>query len=167
MSLRTLILATLMIAMSSTLAVASPTPVPGGANQVKALSGHLGDTIFNGVLRIKITELREATAADSPDKMFPQPNQKVMIMSVLLRNGSHSEFIDLVRYTLADADNVTLTIPDSNIANANLHIQQGASARQSATFLVDKTFAPTKLLVQCATCGAKSGFKSIRFTIAH
>ncbi len=58
MLLRTIIAAAGAVAIGTALAVASPTPVPGGANQVNALSGTVGQTIFNGVLRIKVTELR-------------------------------------------------------------------------------------------------------------
>ncbi len=80
---------------------AAPTPIPGGANQVSAISGKVGQTIFNGVLRIKIVELRDATPGDRPEKILPNANQKVMVMSVLLRNGAHAGFIDLIEYTLA------------------------------------------------------------------
>ncbi len=90
-----------------------------------------------------------------------------MVMSVLLRNGSHSDFIDLIEYTLADRDDVTLNIPSSEISSANLHIQQGGAARQKAMFLVDKDYTPTKLLVQCATCGTKSAFRSLRLSVPH
>src|SRR5579872_700681 len=82
---------------------ASPTPVPGGANQVSALSGTIGQTIFNGVLRIKVVELRDATPADHPEQELPGANQKVMVMTVLLRNGIHDAFTDLMEYTLADS----------------------------------------------------------------
>jgi hypothetical protein len=161
---RTLMVALIFIAAATASAAAGPTPVPGGANQVKALSGKVGDTVFNGVLRIQIKELRDATADDHPEKMLPNPGQKIMVMSVLLRNGAHSDFIDLVRYTLADKDDVTVDIGDSYVSPANLHILQAGSARQTAMFPVDQSFVPTKLIVTCATCGAHSAFKAVRFT---
>jgi hypothetical protein len=162
---RNIILALVIIAAATTTATAGPTPVPGGANQVKALSGKVGDTIFNGVLRIQISELRDATDADNPKQAYPQPGQKVMVMNVLLRNGTQREFTDLLTYTLADKDDVTVDIPSHLLTNANLHILQGGAGRQSALFTVDQNFVPTKLIVQCATCGAHSAFKSVRFAV--
>ncbi|MEO9264313.1 MAG: hypothetical protein ABI282_09475 [Candidatus Baltobacteraceae bacterium] len=146
-------------------AAAAPTPVPGGANQVSAMSGKVGETIFNGVLRIKIANIRDATAADNPGQMNAQPNQKVMVMSVLLRNGSHETFTDLVEYTLADKDDVSYSIPNSTVTHANLHIAQGAAARQEAMFVVDRDFVPVKVLAACVTCGTKSPFRTVRFSI--
>ncbi len=146
-------------------AAATATPVPGGANQVNAVAGNVGDTIFNGVLRITVQSIRDATADDHPEKMLPGPNQKVMIMNVLLRNGMHSDFIDLLTYSLADADDVVFQIPSNYVIPSNLHIIQGAAARQNAMFLVDKDYKPTKVIVQCATCSSTLHFRSLRLTI--
>ena len=144
----------------------TPTPVPGGANQVSALSGKIGETVFNGVLRIQIQELRNATAADNPASMLPQADQKVMVMKVLLRNGAQADFIDLLTYTLADRDGVTFEIPSHLITGINPHILVAGAARQSALFVVDKDFVPVKLIVRCATCAAATNFKAIRFTMS-
>ena len=144
---------------------ATPTPVPGGANEVHALSAKLGDTVFTGVLRVKIEELREATAADNPGRLFPNADQKVMVMKVLLHNGTTQTFTDLISYTLADSDGITTPIPAYDTTDANLHILQGAAARQTAMFLVDKDFVPVKLIVQCASCSPGMHFQAIRFVI--
>ncbi len=143
---------------------AAPTPIPGGANGVSAVSGDLGSTVFNGVLRVKITALRAANAGEISDTN-PTADQKVMYIESLLSNGTHEEFTDLVTYTLADKDGISVAIPTNALKHANLHILQGASERQSEAFVVDKDFVPTKLIVQCATCGAHSGFRNIRFSI--
>ncbi len=166
MSARTTIaLAICLIAMIGTAAGSTPTPVPGGANQVSAMSGKIGQTVFNGVLRVQIKELRDATAADHPEKLLPPAGQKVMVMTVILKNGSHSDFIDLISYTLADADEVTFNIPSYMISPSNLNIQQGAAARQTALFTVDQSYKPTKVLVQCPSCSHSEGFKVIRFAV--
>jgi len=100
-------------------AAGAPTPVPGGANGVSAVSGKLGDTVFNGVLRIKIVALREATDADHSElaarssDLTATPDKKVLVMQSLLRNGAHDEFIDLLQYTLADKDDVSVEIPSN------------------------------------------------------
>jgi lipopolysaccharide biosynthesis regulator YciM len=166
MSAKTIIaLALGLVALTGLTAGAKPTPVPGGANQVSALSAKVGQTVFNGMLRIQVTALREATAADHPEKLMAPAGQKVMIMTVLLKNGAHRDFVDLISYTLADADEVTFAIPPYMITPSNLNIQQGAAARQTAMFSVDPNFKPTKLLVQCPSCGHSEGFRPIRFTI--
>jgi len=146
-------------------AAGTPTPVPGGANQVSAISAKVGQTVFNGVLRIQVTALRDATPDDHPEQAMAPAGQKVMVMTVLLKNGAHQDFIDLITYTLADKDEVTFEIPGYKITPSNLHIQQGAAARQTAMFTVDQNYKPTKLLVQCSTCGNSSAFKAIRFTV--
>jgi hypothetical protein len=143
--------------------------VPGGANGLVALSGKTGQTVFNGVLRIQLVELRDATAADGMNSSLAPsagPDQKVMYMSTLLRNGTHDEFIELLHYTVADKDAVAVEIPSPYIKHINPHILQGASLRQSALFVVDKDFVPTKLIIDCATCGAHSGFRPVRFSLA-
>ena len=112
---------------------AAPTPVPGGANSVAAVAGKLGETVFNGVLRIKIVALREATDADHAElaarssDLTPTADKKLLVMQSLLRNGVHADFIDLVRYTLADKDDVSVEIPDHLVNNVNLHILQAAA----------------------------------------
>ena len=166
MSARMIIaLAICVIASVGTTAGSTPKPVPGGANQVSALTGKIGQTVFNGVLRVQIKELRDATAADHPEKLLPSAGQKVMVMTILLKNGTHSDFIDLISYTLADADAVTFNIPSYMVSPSNLDIQQGGAARQTALFTVDQNYKPTKVLVQCPSCSPSEGFKTIRFSV--
>jgi hypothetical protein len=163
--------ASLFVVLLAPAGAAPPTPVPGGANAVSAVSAKLGETVFNGVLRIKIVALREATDADHAElaarasDLTPTADKKVLVMQALLRNGVHAEFIDLLQYTLADKDDVSVEIPSNALKNANIHILQGAAGRQSGAVLVDKDFVPVKLIVQCATCGDHSGFRPVRFTI--
>ena len=125
------------------------------------------------MLRIQIVALREATAADNADlaarhsDLGAPPGKKVIFMQSLLRNGAHDEFIDLLHYTLADKDDVTVDFPSNSMQNANIHILQGAAGRQSNAVLVDQDFVPTKLIVTCLTCGAHSGFRAVRFAVPH
>ena len=147
-------------------AQSAPTPVPGGANQVKALSGTVGKTIFNGVLRITVVDVRDATA-DETAAFRPVAGQKVMVFDVRLSNGTDSTFTDLVEYTFADKDAISVDVPTADYTHANLNIQQGAAQVQKGTFAVDPGFVPTKLIVKCVTCGSRSAFKTLRITIPH
>ncbi len=145
-------------------ATAAPTPVPGGANQVKAASGKLGATLFNGNIRLKLLEVRAATDAESA-ALAPAADKKAMAMSVLVRNALSENLAELLTYTLADKDDVTFLIPDIDVKPNPLNIQQAASAKQHATFVVDKAFSPTKLIVACPTCNAAKHFRAFRITL--
>jgi hypothetical protein len=155
----------LLVAAAVAAPARSATPVPGGANQVSAVSGKLGDVVFNGVLRVSVTGLAETTAPADLAEVNVIAGKKVMTFTALLRNGTKDEFTDLVTYSLADKDDVSVDVPSSQMHPGNLHILQGAATRQKAIFVVDKDFTPVKMIVQCATCGAHSSFRAIRFTI--
>jgi hypothetical protein len=161
----------LVVALAATLLTganaAPPTPIPGGANALTAVAGKTGQVVFNGVLRVQITELRDATPAEAADVQSPSAGagQKLMFFSALLKNGKADTFTDLLTYTLADKDAIAVEVPSSVIKHANPSILQGAALRQSAVFAVDKDFVPVKIIVGCATCGSRSGFRPIRFTI--
>lgn len=162
---RTRYAAAIVAALATTAAAsAAPTPIPGGANQVKAVSGTVGRTIWNGAVRITISDVREATAEEAA-KILPNPGQKVLTFTAVIRNGTTSPFIDLIEYTFADKDDVAVQVPTADYTHANLNILQGAAQKQVAFFPVDKDFVPAKILVVCTTCNAKSPFKPVRITI--
>src|ERR1700730_14760138 len=46
-------------------ALAKPTPPPGGANQINGVQGTLQQTVFNGTLRLKSMSLGEPKASDT------------------------------------------------------------------------------------------------------
>jgi len=144
---------------------AAPTPVPGGANQVKAVSGSVGDAMWNGIVRIKVRELRVARPEDHPETLLPGPDQKVMVLDAMLRNGTTKQFTELLTYTLADKDDVAFEIQSQYLKPVPLIVAQGAAAHITALFTADKSFAPVKLLIQCATCSAPNRFKAFRVKI--
>lgn len=141
------------------------TPPPGGANQISAISGRVGERLFNGVLRITVQSVHDATPEDHPEKELPSADQKIVVMNVLLSNGRHATFTDLMQYTLADADNVTQSVSQPYVHPANLSIEQGASARQIVRVPVDKDFKPVKVLVECAGCSPDMHFRPLRIAI--
>jgi hypothetical protein len=161
---RALILAVLACGLgtSAVCAAPAPTPVPGGANQVDALGGALGQTLFNGIVRLKVDEVRDATANDHPESALPGPNQRVMVLSALVRNGARANFAEQLTYTLADNDDVTFEIPSYLIKPNPLNIVQGSAARQRALFLVDSAYHPTKLIVRCPSCRPSPRFRDFR-----
>ncbi len=158
-------LVAVLVLSAPTASSASPTPAPGGANQVTGILGDVGKTLFNGVVRLKIVEVRDAVPSDHPESALPSDTQKVMVMTTLVHNGLHRNFMEILSYTLADKDDVTFLIPDHLITPNPLDIQQAGAARQTTLFLVAKDFAPVKLIVQCPTCNAETKFKPFRVTL--
>jgi hypothetical protein len=144
---------------------AAPTPVPGGADPIKAVSGFAGEPMWNGVLRYKVQELRDARPEDHPETLLPGPNQKVMVFRASLRNGTAKQFAELLTYTLVDKNDVAFEIPSRDLTPASLVVAQGDNARIAALFVADQSFVPVKLLIQCATCGSSSRFAAFRVTI--
>ncbi|MDB5026798.1 MAG: hypothetical protein JWO66_487 [Candidatus Eremiobacteraeota bacterium] len=143
---------------------ATPTPIPGGANQVGAVSGTVGQTLWNGVVRLQITEAGPATSPDDIAAVLPGSTQKPMLIGALVRNGTKANFTEVLTYTLADADGVAYEVPSYMSRPNPLNVQQGAAARQRSTFPVEKSYVPVKLLVQCSTC--KPGtFRAFRLTL--
>jgi hypothetical protein len=162
---RPALLALACVLLAAVPALGSPTPMPGGANQISGVSGKVGDTLFNGVVRMQIVEVRDATPADHPETLMAPADQRVMVMTAIVRNGLHNNFIDLIRYSLADKDDVAYVIADHLIKPNPLNVPQGAAARQTAMFAVERGYAPVKLLVQCATCNAQTRFTAFRVTL--
>jgi hypothetical protein len=150
--------------LAGTPASAAPTPVPGGANQISAISATLGQTVFNGNLRITISHFGDASQADAA-AVSATADQKVMSFTALLRNGTHDEFYRGVVYTLADNDGITVPVGLGAETPPNPHILQGGAARQKVVFAVSKDFVPVKLIVECFACANNSGFRAIRFKI--
>jgi hypothetical protein len=152
----------LLAATTAALASAKPTPTAGGANQVSAVSGTLGQELWNGILRFKLVEVRDATPADHPS-FTPGANQRLMVITAIIKNGTTGTWGELVSYTLADKDEVSYEIPMHFFTPVSLTIQQGAAARQTAIVPVDNSLVPVKLIFTCATCGPK--FEAFRVTI--
>ena len=165
---RLLLTLSLLLATVPLAAWAAPTPIPGGANQTQGVSGKTGETVWNGVVRLKIAELRDATPGDAPESLLPQANQKVLVMTGTVRNGTSTPFMELLSFTLADADDVTFEIPSHLFkSGAPLNIAPAAAAKVSALFPVDKDYVPTKLIVTCPTCNSATHFKAFRITLTR
>ncbi len=165
LELRGRLLAMPFLLCATAAASAAPTPVPGGANQISAISGRVGQRVFNGVLRVTVQTVHDATAEDHPEKDLPSADQKIIVMRVLLSNGWHGTFDGLMEYTLADADNITLKVSQPYVRPANLSIEQGASARQTVHVPAGKDFKPVKLLIECGGCGTDMRFRPLRISI--
>jgi len=160
------IASSLCVALSiGVVAQAAPKPAatPGGSNQLSAISGKIGDTLWNGQIRFKLVEVRPASPGDHPESVVPTANQNVWVVTAIIRNGTASTWSNLVTYTLADKDDVTYDIPGHFFNPVSLNIAQAGATRQTALVPLDKSFVPVKLIFTCGTCG--KNFKPFRVTL--
>lgn len=128
------------------LALSAPTPIPGGANQAKAVSGTLGQMLFNGKIRLKIDTVREETAAESADASLPA-DQKMILIQGIVRNGMAETITVRPDYKLADKDDVTQANSGPPTGMQTVTMAQGAAGRLKYRMPVPKDFVPVKLLV--------------------
>src|SRR5579872_4615367 len=88
------------------LAVAAPTPVPGGAYQTSGVSGTLSQTLFNGTLRLKDMSLK---AAGPNDNIHPNAgDERALVFRGIVSNGTKRENHGYFDATLADIDGITV-----------------------------------------------------------
>jgi hypothetical protein len=136
------LLLALLLAGGAATAVAKPTPVPGGANQLSGVSGALSQTLFNGTLRLHGMSLKDAGPADN---VHPNaPGERALVFRAVVNNGTHHEDHGYFDATLADADGVTVT---GRPLDGGWSLEPGAAARVVNGFSVPAGFKPTKLLL--------------------
>lgn len=123
---------------------ATATPVPGGANQIAGVSGGLGSTLFNGLMRVRKMQLRAATASEAT----PPAGGSALTFSYIVSNGTHAKRGGNFTASLADADGVTVNGRSVSVYSAYYSLQPGEAARGVIVFvLADKSFVPVKILL--------------------
>ena len=159
-----ILIASLALAGSPSLAA---TPPPGGANQVNAVEGTLGQTLFNGEVRIRSGKLRNATS-DELAQILPAEDKRVIVFTATMSNGTHGNFTGYFQYALVDADGVSAEAEERYVEpNPPPNVAQGAAWHQKVAFLVAKDFKPVKLLITQTIKSNRNGTaKAFRFTIA-
>jgi hypothetical protein len=146
MSYRILPSAVLAIALSiagSGVALAVPTPIPGGANQIKGVTGTLASTIFNGKLRFRKFVLRKSTAAEGT----ADPGGMALTLTYLVSDGMERAAYGNVGASIVDADGVVVAGHSVGVYGAYYTMQPGASVRGSLYFLMPAGFVPVKILM--------------------
>ena len=142
--LRTTIMALVALTLPA-LSAASPTPVPGGANQVAGVEGRFGSTLFNGELRVKALSLTKATAADNLPSIA---GKQWLIFRALVSNGTKSTYGGYFNASIVDADGVTVSAVGGNMnPYPATNILPGAAWRQQISFNVPSDFVPTKIVL--------------------
>jgi len=127
--------------------------VAGGANQVAALEGKVGDWLFNGIWRLRVIGVSNFDNG--------RPGWEV---EVELRNGTKLDQIALggtgySSMSLVMADGTAIT--PYNITDLDRPLAQGGSVNVKMIFYDDKALLsnpPTKLLVRIEPDAATKGF---------
>src|ERR1017187_8625648 len=112
------------------------TPVP----PVTPLTAPLGQNVPIGSLSVTIQDLRAATPADNPDQITVLPDQRLMVIHILLANSVPPAYTGVVTYTLEDKNGVGPRAWD--VKPSSLNIAPGASVHLTGLFTVGKTFVP-------------------------
>lgn len=145
---------------------AAATPPPGGANQSDAVEGGVKQTLFNGEVRMRIVALRIGTDAER-DAVSPPEEQKVIVLTCTLNNGTHESFNGVFDYALADADGVVVDAESRYVVpNPPPGAPPAGGWRETVSFIVPKDYAPRKLVVtQTAKTNTNDLAKAFRWTI--
>jgi hypothetical protein len=120
------------------------TPIPGGANQLKGISGGLAATLFNGKVRIRKMTLRAAT----PAEYTPDSGKTGLMFSFLVSNGTSKERSGQFSASIVDADAVTIDGGPLHVYDAYYSLQPGAAGHATLRFIVPSGFKAVKILLQ-------------------
>jgi len=126
-----------------TIAIAAPTPIPGGAGQLAGVSGGLSSTLFNGKLRIRQMKLRASTAAEDT----PDAGSSALTFVFLVSNGTNAARSGNFAGSLVDADGVAINGHSVSVYSAYYSLQPGVPARLTMYFVLPSGFAPVKILL--------------------
>jgi len=147
MKKNTLRLVALAIAFGSAVplsaSAATPTPMPGGANQIKGVTGTLSSTIFNGSLRFKKFVLRLSTA----DEQRADPGSTALTLTYIVLNGMSKNAYGGVGASMADADGVVINGHPLGVYGAYFSLVPGAGAKGTLLFELPAGFVPVKILI--------------------
>jgi hypothetical protein len=125
-------------------AVAAPTPMPGGANQLKGLQGTLQSTMFNGKMRVRKMQLRLST----PDEQSSSAGETSITFVYLASNGTTSDRHGAFGADLVDSDGVVISGRPTSVYATYYSLIPGAVARGTIGFKVPSDFTPVKIVLR-------------------
>lgn len=126
-------------------ALAPPTPIPGGAYQLRGMNGTLTSTLFNGKIRVRKMAFRQPGPNDHMDL---QAGQKALIFTCLVSNGTKATRVGFLNAKLVDADGVVLDSFGGDPEESSYALPPGAAFHQTFRFILKDGFAPVKLFLQ-------------------
>jgi hypothetical protein len=146
MAYRIISFAAALLALSvagTSAASAAPTPIPGGANQIKGVTGTLSQTIFNGKLRFRKFVLRTSTPAEAT----PDAGGTALTLTYLVSDGMNKKAYGNITASMVDADSVVIGSHTVGVYGAYYSMDPGASARGILYWLLPAGFVPVKILM--------------------
>jgi hypothetical protein len=133
--------------LTAQIAVAKPTPMPGGANQAVGVAGTIGEKLFNGEVRLVPKELRNAEAGD--DLTAPD-GKKWIVLTARASNGT-AHALDMTQFmaSIADADGDTEQAqPDKVKPMGGVYgVPPGGQWKEQVLFEVPSAFVPVKIVL--------------------
>jgi hypothetical protein len=143
---------------------AKPTPVPGGANQTRAVAGGLHATLFNGQVRLRkmmLTKPDNSTSESYPDT----PDTKWLVFRALASNGM-PKVLEMSQFSasLVDGDGVAVAAQPDKVRPVGMvsNIPPGGAWKETILFNVPRDFKPVKIVL----VSADKHYPSFRITIA-
>ena len=126
---------------------ASPTPVPGGANQASGVAGTFGQKLFNGEVRLVPKELRDANDSDG---LTAAAGQKWIVFTASASNGT-AHALDMQQFvaSIVDSDGDTLQAqPDKVKPMGGLFgVPPGGQWKEQILYDVPANFMPVKIVL--------------------
>jgi hypothetical protein len=131
---------------------ATPSPVPGGANQIGGVSGTMTQVLFNGKLRLRGMKFREAVEADREPALA---GGRAIVFAAVVSNGTQRATHGYFNATLADADGVTV---NGRPLDSGWDLEPGTAMRTAYGFQIPADFKPVRVVLIEAT-DPKSAFR--------
>lgn len=133
----------------------APTPEPGGADQIAAVSGSFHKWLFNGQLRLRADSFKLPQAGDN---IAADPQNHYLVLHATVANGTKTPYSAFaLEASLADADGVTVqnqktwgVAPDLDLTpgvGGVSNVPPGAAWKVQIPFKVPNDFVPVKLLL--------------------
>ena len=152
----------LLAGLPSVTQVRAATPLKGGANQMKAISGLPNVWLFNGKWRLKLTALA-LPAHQNFGVYTPGQGHEIVVVRALLRNAMNQSAKTVIGAFVSDADGVTYAsqfVFDSNPQVApnegDAVLPPGATTRVQLPIDVPVGFVPVSVLIVHRFGDAKS-----------
>ena len=120
---------------------ATPTPIPGGANQLNGVTGTLSSTIFNGKLRFRKFVLRPST----PDEQKADPGSTALTLTYIVSNGTSGHLAGSVPASMADADAIEVAGRPNGVYGTYYGMDPGAAVRGTLLFSLPASSSRSRL----------------------
>lgn len=143
----------MLCALPATGLVSAATPLKGGTNQVKAISGLPNVWLFNGKWRMKLTALA-LPVSQNFGVYSPGEGHEIVVVRALLRNAMHQNAKTVIGAFVTDADGISYgsqIVFDSNpqvaVNEGDAVLLPGATTRVQLPIDVPVGFVPVSVLL--------------------